>query len=199
MSSLLHGLLGDSSWLLDPGSPGIQRGPGAGPTPGSGAGSLATELVEEMVAAWRRGEPLLAEAFLDRHPELSTESALRLIHEEVCLRQEAGLKVVTAELVNRFPQWRAQLELLLDCQRLMQPKQAADAPAAVGDVLGEFRLVAELGHGASGPIFLALQNSLAARPVVLKVITCAGRASHAGSAAAHEHRASLLRTGDPGA
>jgi serine/threonine protein kinase/tetratricopeptide (TPR) repeat protein len=126
-----------------------------------------------MVAAWRRGEPLPAEAFLDRHPGLSTESALRLIHEEVCLRQEAGLKVVTAEVVNRFPQWRAQLELLLECQRLMRPKQPAGAPPEVGDALGEFRLVAELGRGASGPVFLALQDSLAARPVVLKLITSA--------------------------
>ncbi len=135
------------------------------------AGSMATELIDEMVAAWRRGEPLPTEVFLDRYPELSTESALRLIHEEVCLRQEAGLKVVTTEVVNRFPRWRAQLELLLDCQRLMQPKQAAGALPEVGESLGEFRLVAELGHGASGPIFLALQDPLAARPVVLKVIT----------------------------
>jgi serine/threonine protein kinase/Flp pilus assembly protein TadD len=126
-----------------------------------------------MVAAWRRGEPLPTEAFLERHPDLSTESALRLIHEEVCLRQEAGLEVVTAEVVNRFPRWRAQLELLLDCRRLMQPRQAEGAPLEVGDALGEFRLVAELGHGASGPVFLARQDSLAARPVVLKLITCA--------------------------
>ena len=98
------------------------------PLASSGSGSLATQLVEEMVAAWRRGEQPAAEAFLDRHPELSTEAALRLIHEEVCLRQEAGLEVVTAELVNRFPQWRAELELLLDCQRLMQPKRPRPPP-----------------------------------------------------------------------
>ena len=142
-------------------------------SPGSGAGSLASELVDEMVAAWRRGERLAAEAFLDRHPELSTESALRLIHEEVCLRQEAGLNVGTAEVVNRFPQWRAQLALLLDCHRLINPQPAALAFPQIGEAMGEFRLVAELGHGASGPVFLALQNSLAARPVVLKITTYA--------------------------
>ena len=47
----------------------------------------------------------------------------------------------------------------------------------MGEVLGGFRLVAELGRGASGRIFLALQNSLAARPVVLKVTTC-GQEEH---------------------
>jgi eukaryotic-like serine/threonine-protein kinase len=171
MGSHLHDPAGDASGFLDLGSGAIHGGPG--PTPGPGADSMATELVDEMVAAWRRGEPIPTEVFLDRYPELSTESALRLIHEEVCLRQEAGLKVVTTEVVNRFPRWRAQLELLLDCQRLMQPKPAAGAPPEVGESLGEFRLVAELGHGASGPIFLALQDPLAARPVVLKVITCA--------------------------
>src|SRR5262249_30760872 len=83
------------------------------------------------------------------------------------------LKVVTAEVVNRFPRWRAQLELLLECQRLLQPKQPAGAPPEVGETLGEFRLVAELGRGASGPVFLGFQGSLAAGPVVLKLITSA--------------------------
>jgi serine/threonine protein kinase len=35
-------------------------------------------------------------------------------------------------------------------------------------MLGEFRLLAELGHGALGRVFLAVQPSLADRPVVLK-------------------------------
>jgi serine/threonine protein kinase/tetratricopeptide (TPR) repeat protein len=172
MSPDVHDLPVDSSGSVALGSAGIHRGLGAGPTPGSGTGSPTVDLVDQMVAAWRRGEAIPVEAFLDRHPGLSTESALRLIHEEVCLRQEAGLKVVTAEVVDRFPRWRAQLELLLDCQRLLQPRRASVAPPAVGEVLGEFRLVAELGHGASGPVFLASQDSLAARPVVLKMITC---------------------------
>ncbi len=51
------------------------------------------EQVDEMVAAWRRGERPLAEEFLARHPELGEDAAIRLIYEEVCLRQEAGLAV----------------------------------------------------------------------------------------------------------
>ena len=177
MASHLHDLAGDASGIPALGSPETQFGLDPGSHPSSGSASLATQLVEEMVAAWRRGEQPAAEAFLDRHPELSAESALRLIHEEVCLRQEAGLEVVPAEVVNRFPKWRAELEVLLDCQRLMQPKRAATTFPEVGEVLGGFRLVAELGRGASGRVFLALQNSLAARPVVLKVTTC-GQEEH---------------------
>jgi eukaryotic-like serine/threonine-protein kinase len=125
-----------------------------------------------MVAAWRRGEQPAAESFLDRHPEVSVESALRLIHEEVCLRHEAGMEVVTSEFVNRFPKWRAELELLVECQRLMQVKRADTVFPELGQVLGGFRLVAELGRGGSGQVYLALQNSLAARPVILKVTSC---------------------------
>jgi eukaryotic-like serine/threonine-protein kinase len=138
----------------------------------SPASSLVSRLVEEMIAAWKRGDPVRAEAYLDQVHELGAESALRLIYEEVCLRREAGHSFVTAEVVNRFPQWRAQLELLLDCQRIVHGEQPGRGFPRVGELLGEFRLVAELGRGASGPIFLALQNSLALRPVVLKVTTC---------------------------
>ena len=177
MASQLHNPAGDSSGFPIPGTPGTQFVLDAGFTPGSGSTSLATRLVEEMVAAWRRGEQPTAEAFLDRHPELSAESALRLIHEEVSLRQEAGLEVDPAEVVNRFPKWRAQLEVLLDCQRLMQTQCTATTFPEVGEVLAGFRLVAELGRGASGRVFLASQNSLAARTVVLKVTTC-GQEEH---------------------
>jgi eukaryotic-like serine/threonine-protein kinase len=177
MASHLQDLAGDSSGLRSLGSAEAQFGVDAGPPPGSSGVSLATQLVEEMVAAWRRGERPPAETFLDRHPELSAESALRLIHEEICLLQEAGLEVAPADFVSRFPKWRAELELLVACQRLLRLKPATGALPEVGDVLGAFRLVAELGRGASGRVFLALQNNLAARPVTLKVMAC-GQEEH---------------------
>ena len=177
MTSHPHDPANSTSGFPALGSSEAQFGLEADCTPGSGSGSLMTRLVDEMVAAWRRGEHAKAEAFLDRHPELSAESALRLIHEEVSLRQEAGLEVDPAEVVNRFPKWRAELEVLLDCQRLIQAQGTAITFPEEGEVLGGFRLLAVLGRGASGRIFLALQNSLASRPVVLKVTTC-GQEEH---------------------
>lgn len=133
------------------------------------ADEWVSQQVEVLAAAWRRGERLTAEQLLDHAPALGTQAAVRLIYEEVCLRREAGEDVPTAEVVGRFPQWRAELELVLDADRLLRPHAPAQFPE-VGESLGPFRLLSELGRGASGRTFLAAQPALADRPVVLKVI-----------------------------
>ena len=74
-----------------PGAAQVVEGPASFDT----SGSLATQQVEMMVAAWRRGERPLAEDILARHPELGDEAAIRLIYEEVALRQEVGLARVS--------------------------------------------------------------------------------------------------------
>jgi serine/threonine protein kinase/Flp pilus assembly protein TadD len=129
-----------------------------------------TETIEEMAAAWRRGERPRAEEFLARRPDLCEEDAVRLIYEEACLRREAGDVSVSEEICRRFPRWRSKLELLLNCQKWLwaAPPEAADFPE-VGQELGDFQLRAELGRGAHGRTFLAIQRSLADRPLVLKV------------------------------
>src|SRR5437764_336085 len=141
------------------------------------SGSLASRQVDEMIAAWRRGERPIAEDFLARHPELGDEAAIRLIFEEFCLRQEAGMEVDPEEITRRFPQWRDELMVLLDCQRLMESGHSTAVLPKVGDVFAGFRLLAELGRGVSGQVFLASQPTLADRPVVLKV-TPRGREEH---------------------
>src|SRR3974390_3014766 len=93
----------------------LASGAGRGPAPLDLSGSLATRQVDQMVAAWRRGQRPLAEEILADHPELGDEAAIRLIYEEVCLRLEAGQTVDPAEIVRRFPQWQSELEILLDC------------------------------------------------------------------------------------
>ncbi len=148
-----------------------------GPASFDTSGSLATQQVDAMVAAWRRGERPLAEEILSSHPELGDEAAIRLIYEEVALRQEAGLEVDPVEIVRRFPQWRDELAILLDCQRLLGSAPTAVEFPEIGEVLAGFRLLAELGRGATGRVFLAAQPSLADRPVVLKV-TPRGREEH---------------------
>jgi eukaryotic-like serine/threonine-protein kinase len=134
------------------------------------AGPVA-RLVEDFAAAWQRGERPRAEAFLDRYHWLSMqpEAAIRLIYEEVCLRKDEGQDVHLSELVRRFPRWETELAVLLDCDRLVGAVSDPPALPAVGETLGEFVLLAELGRGARGRCFLAAQPSLSHRQVVLKV------------------------------
>jgi serine/threonine protein kinase/Flp pilus assembly protein TadD len=150
---------------------------------------LVDRLAAEMAAAWRRGERLPAEDWLARHPELfdHSEQAVRLVYEEVCLRQEQGEVVAADELSQRFPRWSAELSVLLDCHRLLQSGLPPPAFPAAGESLGDFRLVAELGRGARGRVFLATQRALADRPVVLKVTPRGAREHLALARLQHTH------------
>jgi eukaryotic-like serine/threonine-protein kinase len=150
---------------------------GDSPTPAEPAPILAERQAEEMIERWRQGERPLSEEFLNRHPELwqRPQEALELIYEEICLRQEYGLPVTPEDFIRRFPQWREQLEVLLDCHRMLEGGQPSPRLPSVGDTVGEFQLLAELGQGANGRVFLATQPSLADRPIVLKLTPAAGR------------------------
>ncbi len=132
--------------------------------------SWVARQVEEMAKAWHRGEEVDAETILSLHPELDRESALRLIYEEVCLRREAGQDLSTTDVLTRFPDWKSELEVLLDCERLLGPMSSTSILPEVGEWLGPFRLIGELGKGASGRTYLAVEPSLADRRLVLKVI-----------------------------
>jgi serine/threonine protein kinase/Flp pilus assembly protein TadD len=141
------------------------------------ADSLVQRLVEDMGRRWREGERPRAEEYLARWPELRDQAgaALELIYEEFCLRREHGDDVPAEEIYRRFPQWQAELAVLLDCHRVLAPALAAPRFPTAGEALGDFRLVAELGRGAAGRVFLATQAALADRPVVLKLVPLAGR------------------------
>ena len=93
--------------------------------------------------------------------------------EEICLRREFGKDVARAEILRRFPQWQAQLEILLDCHQILEAESAPSYPA-VGESVGDFRLLAKLGQGGHGCVFLATQISLADRPVVIKLTPLLG-------------------------
>src|SRR5262249_46493165 len=84
-----------------------------------GLEDLLDRLVEQMAEAKCQGKSLGVEELLTRHPELPQHSAavIRLIYEEICLRQEAGQEVASAEVIHRFPQWEKELRALFDCHR----------------------------------------------------------------------------------
>jgi eukaryotic-like serine/threonine-protein kinase len=159
-----------SSETAEPAVPSWSLGLTSSERPHGPQSEWVSRQVKAMAAAWALGEQITARELLEQYPELSSENAIRLVYEEVCLRREAGENVVTAEVVARFPQWRDELELLLGCDRLLWPLSRAAVFPEVGEQLGPFRLLSELGQGASGKTYLASEPALADRLVVLKVI-----------------------------
>ena len=107
-------------------------------------GSPAAGLAAEMARRWRQGERPPAEEFLAAHPHLADDpdAVVRLVYEELCLRQELGEPADPDALLARFPRWRPQLAVLLECRRealaldtslsvspaLQRPLNAATAP-----------------------------------------------------------------------
>jgi tetratricopeptide (TPR) repeat protein len=126
--------------------------------------------VAAMAEAYARGEQVEAESIIARHPGLDAEAAVRLIYEETLLRRDAGQDVDTEEVLARHPRWAGELRDLFDCDRLFRPGEPSAAFPEVGETLGPFLLLDELGRGASGRTYLATDPTLADRPVVVKVI-----------------------------
>jgi serine/threonine protein kinase/Flp pilus assembly protein TadD len=142
------------------------------PSGGLDVETRANQLAEEMADRWRQGEHLPAEEFLARHPELNNqpEAVLRLVYEEMCLRQEAGESIDPQTFLDRFPRFVAELRIVLDCHELLNAQTPAPRFPQVGEVVGEFRLLRELGQGSQSRVFLAVQPALADRLVALKVV-----------------------------
>jgi serine/threonine protein kinase/Tfp pilus assembly protein PilF len=63
---------------------------------------------------------------------------------------------------------------MLDCHRVLRSDRDEPQYPAVGDTVGEFRLLDELGRGSRGRVFVATQTALADRPVVLKFMPLDG-------------------------
>ena len=168
-----------------------------GPLTPESAEELAAALVAEMILLWRRGERRLPEDFLARYPALwdHPEAAAELIYEEMSLRREHGPPVPTEEILRRFPQWQPQLEVLFDCHRVLAPRAAPCFPAS-GETVDDFLLLAELGSGAIGRVFLASEISLADRLVVLKFIPLEAREHLSLARLQHTHIVPLYSAQD---
>ena len=159
---------------------------------------VVEQLAEDLARRWRAGECPGVEEYLLAHPELAEQpdAALELVAEEICLRAEAGHELEAAEFVRRFPQWRRQVQALFDCHLLMAPRSGLVRFPAAGDALGDFRLLAELGRGSHGRVFLAQQADLADRPVVLKLAPSNGREHLSLSRLQHTHIVPLYSVHD---
>jgi serine/threonine protein kinase len=129
-------------------------------------------LAREMRRRWQQGERPCVEDLLAGEPDLEEcpEEMVELLYEEICIRREFGEETAALDVARRFPQWAAHLQVLSACQELLRPGVADCGHSVEGERLGDFHLLAELGRGVQGPVFVATQPALADRPVVIKLI-----------------------------
>ncbi|MCI0684253.1 MAG: protein kinase [Gemmataceae bacterium] len=161
------------------------------------AEKLAGELAHDMAQAWKQGHRLTADELLAKHPDLRTQrdAVLRLVCEEICLRREHNMTLVVDAWVRPFPEWRHEIEALLECQKLIEPEIAAEPKKLLGKLHG-FQLLSKLGQGGLGRVYLASQPELADRAVVVKVTPCRGREHESLARLWHQHIVPLLSVHD---
>jgi eukaryotic-like serine/threonine-protein kinase len=120
-------------------------------------------------SAWRK--PL--EEYREEFPELTAggDMPTDLIYEELQIRRQHGEVVDLAATAGRFPAHLGLLEALRDTTTMGSSslaRQRQVAELAPGTELDEFEILAVLGRGAFGHVYLALQRSVA-RILALKV------------------------------
>jgi eukaryotic-like serine/threonine-protein kinase len=164
----------------------------------SSSSDLADRLAEELADRWRAGERPTVEEYLARFPELASQPgpALEVIYEELCLRQEHGVELDATDFLRRFPQWREQLRVMVECHQFLEASSDSPRFPLPGDSLGDFRLLAELGRGGQGRVFLATQPALAERLVVLKLVPRSGHEHVSLARLQHTHIVPLYSVDD---
>ncbi len=143
-------------------------------------------LVEDAISRWRGGEEPDAAGFLSRHPEIGSRKtlALDLIHEELCLRKEAGDTVVASSFIERFPDYRSSIAKMIAVEQYgeQNPDFAASLGESVWPQVGQeyqgFEIVEPLGRGAVARVYLARETDMGRRPVVIKVSPHGGHEAH---------------------
>lgn len=159
----------------------------------------ARRLADELARRWAIGERPRAEEFLAGDAEVAAraDAALEIVYEEICQRP-ATEAIDEARWFERFPAWRTELQMLLACHHLLD---GADEPRypEVGDTFGEFSLLAELGRGLQGRVYLARQPALADRPVVLKITPLTGQEHLSLARLQHTHVVPLYGAHDDAA
>ena len=126
---------------------------------------------------WQKGEsPNVADA-LSHNPHLREYRSivLDLAYQEYRLRRQSGEDLDAAAFSKRFPSLERSLHLLIEVHSLLshdpdyQAIQGTLPWPEPGDRFLQFDLIAELGRGTFGRVFLAKEPSLGNRRVVVKV------------------------------
>ena len=136
---------------------------------------VCRQLARQVIDGWNGGAPVDAQAVLTKNSELAEYKSvvLDLLYEEFCIRTEQGESVSVSEFCDRFPDYQHSIRHQIEIHRLI-----ADCPGLIpewvtwpqdGDELLGYTIVEELGKGAFARAYLAREEALGSREVVIKV------------------------------
>jgi serine/threonine-protein kinase len=113
------------------------------------------DLLADQRARWSRGDRVLVEAYVRRHPALRDdgEALLDLIYNEVFLREQAGESPRRDEYLRRFPHLAGPIGAQFDVHQAIESEP--DRPTVPG-----YELLAEVGRGGMGRVFRARHERL---------------------------------------
>jgi serine/threonine protein kinase len=135
--------------------------------------------------------------------EVSLESLVAQVADEFLARRKRGEEPDVEEYAARYPHFATEVREVLNSLRVLGLSAAAGAAPAGGEpaggILGDFRLIRELGRGGMGIVYEAEQVSLGRR-VALKVLPFAAtmdprqlqRFKNEAQAAAHLHHTNIV-------
>ena len=155
-------------------------------------------LLDEFTRRWDRGESPRAEDFLGRLAPSTPADVVELVYHEYCLAESSGRAPDPASYLLRFPDHRDRLGRLFGLHEAWAASTLEglaappDLPEA-GDQIGPYRLLRMLGSGGFARVFLAEQEDLDHRLVVLKVSARASAEPRLLARVRHSHIVEVLR------
>ena len=155
-------------------------------------------ILAQFIARWEAGERPRAEEY---QVGLDSSRMAELAYHEYCLADSAGEAPTPDAFFERFPQHRNRLSRLirlrgaLDSRSLRNLAEATDDLPRVGDEIGPYRLLRQLGSGGFARVFLAAQADLADRLVVLKAASRPSPEPRLLARARHPYIMEILRHG----
>ena len=165
---------------------------------------LVARLKADMHARFARGDRPSAAEYFQAYPELAAnkEKVLSLAYEEFCLLEENHQRPDTLEFCERYQAWTNSLEEQLLVHKGIS--QAVNAPSFIkprypepGENFGGFLIISELGQGGAARVYLARDEELGLREVVLKVSADRGNEASIQGRLDHPHIIPVLSVTRP--